>query len=121
MYPSINNKNALNNTSDSSELSLTETKEGYHLEMEISGYIKDDFNLYFNNNDLVLTTAKSEETISSTKTNGNITKHSYCYASAFFKKIIHLPFEVSKNDIIIDYKNHILSIDLLKSKKVAIR
>jgi len=132
MYPNINKNHHFNHASDtnlyeiynsnfsretnSSDVQLTESKNGYHLELEIAGYVKDDFNFYIDNNDLVLTTAKRKETNSTEKVDSNTTKHTYCYASALFKKTFHLPSDIVKNEIVVDYNNHILSIDLFKSK-----
>ncbi|WP_372754980.1 Hsp20/alpha crystallin family protein [Mariniflexile sp.] len=131
MFPRINNNRIANSTaklnksrnynyrndSNSSDVRLTETEDGYHLELDIVGYVKDDFNYYVTkNNALVLTTDRSSVPDANKKTEGSTTKHKYCYASAFFKKIFRLPYNVSKNNIIVDYKNHILSIDLFKLK-----
>lgn len=98
-----------------SGVQMTETQDGYHFELKIVGYIKDDFNFYINNNDLVLTTAKRSEPSSNSLMDNKGSKHSYCYASAFFKKTFHLPNDIVKDEIFVDYNNHILSIDLLKS------
>ncbi|MBP0902414.1 Hsp20/alpha crystallin family protein [Mariniflexile gromovii] len=131
MYPHINKNQHFTSASESnkygiynsnlrkdthlSDVRLTESKEGYHLELEIRGYIKDDFNFYFNNdNDLVLTTGKIKENNQLKSSDSSSTKHNYCYASAFFKKVFRLPFDVVKNKIAFDYKDHILSIDLFK-------
>jgi HSP20 family molecular chaperone IbpA len=98
-----------------SGVQMTEKQDGYHFELKIVGYIKDDFNCYINNNDLVLTTAKRSESSSNSLIDNKGSKHSYCYASAFFKKTFHLPHDIAKDEIFVDYNNHILSIDLLKS------
>ena len=128
MYPHSNSTKHFNSVSEfdkhensifsretnTSGVHITESKEGYHLELKLPGYVKDDFNFFITaNNDLVLTTERSKATDATRKV-GNIIKHSYCYASAFFRKTFHLPNDVVKNEIFIDYKNHILSIDLLK-------
>ncbi|CAH8285924.1 HSP20 family molecular chaperone IbpA [Mariniflexile fucanivorans] len=135
MYPHIDKTQRFNSSSSAnrygmynsnfrkdtnpSDIRLTESKEGYHLEFEISGYVKDDFNFYLTpNNDLVVTTAKSKKTDSTEKVGNNVFKHTYCYASALFKKTFRLPSDIVKNEIFVDYKNHILSIDLLKLKTV---
>ena len=99
----------------SSGFHINETKSGYHFELSINGYIKDDFAVYINENKLVITTKSDEKTLNQTS-NNNEAKHSYCYASAFFKKIIQLPKDILKDDICIDYQNHILSFDLLKTE-----
>lgn len=102
------------NEPHSSEVHFTETEDGYHLEVEIVGYVKDDFNFYINNNDLVLTTAKRRKNNSTIKIDSNTKKHTYCYPSALFRRAFHLPSDIVKNEIFVDYSNHILSIDLLK-------
>ena len=99
----------------SSGFHINETKSGYHFELRINGYIKDDFAVYINENKLVITTKSDEKNLNLTS-NNNESKHSYFYASAFFKKIIQLPKDILKDDICIDYENHILSFDLLKTE-----
>lgn len=112
--PGINDT-LLRREPSSADIRLTESEDRYHLELEIVGYIKEDFNFYITpNNDLVLTTAKSMKTTSSEKAESNIIKHSYCYASAFLKRTFRLPKNIVRNQIFVDYKNHILSIELLK-------
>lgn len=133
MYPNRNsnsnslqtsNKYGINNSNVSrenevSKVVLTESTEGYHLELEIVGYIKDDFNFYLTINDeLVLTTEKSKPIDVQEVRDNSIIKHSYCYASALLRKTFRIPKDIVKNEIFIDYKNNILSIDLLKLKAI---
>ena len=99
----------------SSGFHINETKNGYHFELRINGYVKDDFAVYFNENKLIITTKSDEKKLNETP-NNTLQKHSYCYASDFFKKTIQLPKDILKDDICIDYQNHILSFDLLKSE-----
>lgn len=105
------------NTKSLSQIKMTETGSGYHYEIKIPGYIKEDFNFYKIKNDLVLTTEKREEIKTDKKGNDNGSRHSYCYASAYFKISFHLPNNVDCDEIFVDYNNEILSFDLLKSKK----
>lgn len=131
MYPSINKRKeigyASNSTSyamyksnrridtNTSEVQFTETKEGYHLEFEIFGYVKSDFNCYISNNDLVLTTGRTEAPSITNNDDRSDAQHRYCYPSAFFRKTFRLPKDIAKNKIFVDYNNHILSINLFKS------
>ena len=95
----------------------SEKIHGNHFEMKIAGYIKDDFNHYIINNKLVVTTERigNPNQITGTK----VSKHAYCYPSALFKKTFHLPDDIEKDRIIVDYKDQILSVDLLKSKTIS--
>ena len=105
---SISNRNA-------SDLKIKETDSSFHYELKIPGYIKEDFNFYINSNDhLVVTTEKrnKRETVKNVDSRNN--KHSYCYASAYFKRRLQLPKNVVRNEISVDYKDEILSFDLFK-------
>lgn len=111
----VDEVNSSNMNTNLETVQLTETEKEYHLELEISGYIKDDFNFFITvDNELVLTTARSNETSLTENKSNNVIKHSYCYPSAFLRKTFRLPKNIVKNEIFVDYKNHILSIDLLK-------
>ena len=131
MYPSINKskgvgltssvanydlyKSNKNKNTNTSEVQFTETNDGYYLELQIFGYIKEDFNCYIKNNDLVLTTGRLDVANISNTSETTIAKHKYCYPSAYFKKTFWLPENIAKHKIFVDYKNHILSINLFKS------
>lgn len=131
MYPFINKRKAFGyNTSAANydlyksnrskntntfEVQFTETNEGYYLEFQIFGYVKEDFNCYIKNNDLVLTTGRLDAASLDTIRETNTAKHTYCYPSAYFRKTFQLPKDIEKNKIFVDYKNHILSINLFKS------
>ena len=84
--------------------------------MKIPGYIKDDFNFYISRNDLVVTTEKRKGTPINQITN-MVSKHSYCYPSAYFKRTFQLPLDIVRDEIIVDYKDEILHFHLYKSKK----
>lgn len=104
------------NTEKSPKIKITETGSSYHYEMKIPGYIKEDFNFYKSKNDLVITTEKRKEIKTYEKGNDNDSRHSYCYASAYFKISFHLPNNVDCVEIFVDYNNEILSFDLRKTK-----
>ncbi len=110
LYRSNKSKNT-----NTSEVRFTETNEGYYLEFQIFGYVKEDFNCYIKNNDLVLTTGRHDEACLSKTSETTTAKHRYCYPSAYFRKTFPLPKGIEKNKIFVDYKNHILSINLFKS------
>jgi HSP20 family molecular chaperone IbpA len=95
---------------------ITEADSSYHFELKIPGYVKSDFNFYISKNDLVVTTEKRVVTETNEIEGNKVLKHSYCYASAYFKRRFHLPDNIERNKIFVDYKNEILSFDLLKSK-----
>ncbi len=96
--------------SDKKELKTHETDLGYHYELKIPGYVKEDFRFFISRNDLVITTEKEKKTI---ETDG--TKRSYCYPSALFKMNIPLPKKAIKKEIHVDYIDEVLSFDLLKA------
>lgn len=95
-----------------SDVKITETESSFHYELKIPGYIKEDFNFYINNKDLVVTTEKKE--IKKAYSEGKKECHSYCYPSALFKRKIELPKKIVKDRIFVDYKDEVLSFDLLK-------
>lgn len=87
-------------------LRIKETESTFHYELKIPGYVKEDFNFYVSQDYLVVTTGRS-------KMNGvgnKNSKHSYCYPSAYFKINIPLPSKYIKNEILVNYKNEILSL-----------
>ncbi|WP_338358073.1 Hsp20/alpha crystallin family protein [Yeosuana marina] len=100
---------------NASRVEITETDSSYHFELKMPGYVKSDFNFYIIKNDLIVTTEKSEVSETNEIDDNKISKHSYCYASAYFKRRFHLPDNIARDKIFMDYKNEILSFDLLKS------
>ncbi|MEW4925736.1 Hsp20/alpha crystallin family protein [Algibacter sp. 2305UL17-15] len=103
-----------------SDVKVTETKSSFHFELKLPGYIKEDFNFYVCSDDLVVTTERSNIKEMCTKESGaneNDThqRHSYCYPSAYFKRRFPLPENIVRDKISVDYKNGILSFELLKS------
>tara|TARA_R110002049_G_scaffold248695_8_gene423181 strand:+ start:206 stop:619 length:414 start_codon:yes stop_codon:yes gene_type:complete len=106
---------SLDGRTDLSDIKITETESRYRFELKLPGYIKDDFNFYFSEHGLVVTTEKSKNNEVQEKDGVKNTKHSYCYPSAYFKKNIQIPKDIVKEKILIDYKDEILSFDLLKS------
>ena len=110
------NSEAINHDLDT--ITFTETEFSYHYEFEIPGYIKEDFYFYINSSDdLVVTTEKSKTKAVTQTSAGKITKHSYCYASAYFKRKFQLPRNVVRDEISVDYKDEILSFDLFKKNQ----
>ncbi|GAB1855948.1 hypothetical protein MHTCC0001_07830 [Flavobacteriaceae bacterium MHTCC 0001] len=89
-----------------------ETELGFHYEMKIPGYIKEDFRFYICGNNLVITTDKDSVTSVDGRAN---TRHNYCYPSALFKVEIPLPSLLIKNKITVEYRNEILYFSLYKS------
>lgn len=101
---------------NASGVEITETDSSYHFELKIPGYVKSDFNFYISQNDLVVTTEKRLVPETNEIEANKVSKHSYCYASAYFKRRFHLPDNIARDKIFVDYKNEILSFELLKSK-----
>lgn len=98
-----------------SDVKVTETKSSFRFELKTPGYIKEDFNFYLGNDDLVVTTERSNIKEVCNKENDTNKRHSYCYPSAYFKKRFPLPENIVRDKISVDYKNGILSFELHKS------
>ncbi|WP_406683481.1 Hsp20/alpha crystallin family protein [Seonamhaeicola sp. MEBiC1930] len=107
-------KKELYNETNKNNLKILETESGYHYELKIPGYIKEDFRFYISRNQLVITTEKIKTFIKSLGNKVSKNKHSYCYPSAYFKMKIPLPKKLIKKEIFVNYKNEVLSFDLLK-------
>lgn len=90
----------------SNTVQIKETESGFHYELKIPGYIKEDFRFYVSDNDLVVTTEKRSVEKG---------KHSYCYPSALFKRRFPLPYSVKRDEIKVDYIDEVLHFDLYKS------
>ena len=109
----FSNRN-LDKSTNPSDTKITETDSSFHFELKIPGYIKEDFNFYLNNDGLVVTTERSKNMEALENDRIKTKRHSYCYASAFFKRTFQVPVNVLKDEILVDYKDEILSFDLLK-------
>ncbi|XMO86446.1 Hsp20/alpha crystallin family protein [Algibacter sp. AS12] len=108
-------KRYFSKTNENPDLKVLETDSSFHYELEIPGYVKEDFNFYVSRDNLVVTTDKSNLNQDSNE-NAEGKKHSYCYPSAYFKMRIPLPRKLLKKEILVNYKNKILSFDLFKLK-----
>ncbi|WP_445955652.1 Hsp20 family protein [Yeosuana sp.] len=97
-----------------SDVKITETEIGFHYELKKPGYIKADFNFYIDKDDLIVTTEKIQNKKNYNKSEHKHTGHSYCYPSAYFKRRFQLPRNIVKDKILVDYKDQVLSFDLLK-------
>ena len=109
---SDNLKSATNKPSEE----ITETDFSYHYELKIPGYIQDDFNFYIRDNDLVLTTGKIKKVEANENEDTKFKKHPYFYPSAYSKRHFRLPNNIIRDEILVDYKDEILSFDLIKLK-----
>ncbi|SFD04652.1 Hsp20/alpha crystallin family protein [Algibacter pectinivorans] len=106
-------KRYFSKTNENPNLKVLETDSSFHYELEIPGYVKEDFNFYISRDNLVVTTDKSN--LKQTNAGDEPKKkHAYCYPSAYFKMRIPLPRKLLKKEILVNYKNKILSFDLLK-------
>ncbi|RED44915.1 Hsp20/alpha crystallin family protein [Seonamhaeicola aphaedonensis] len=105
------NKIGLYSKSLKNEIKVEESDSGFHYELKIPGYIKEDFNFYISGNHLVLTTDKSKCMLPDEV---NRSKHSYCYPSAYFKRIIPLPNKPIEKRITVNYENETLYFILYK-------
>jgi HSP20 family molecular chaperone IbpA len=113
-YDDYSNRSLSTQRLNTSDVKITETKSSFHFKLKIPGYIKEDFNFYISNDDLVVTTEKRK--IKETYNMGNDAKHrhSYCYPSAFFKRKFPLPEHIARDEIFVDYKDEVLSFELQK-------
>ena len=99
---------------DESDLRIHETESSFHFRLKLPGYVKEDFNFYVNGNDyLVVTTEK----INKKTTLKNTHRHSYCYASAYFKRKFPMPKNVVRDKISVDYEDETLTFELFKPNK----
>ncbi|SFZ94476.1 Hsp20/alpha crystallin family protein [Flaviramulus basaltis] len=111
----------IDKTRDESDVKIKETESSFHYELKLPGYVKEDFNFYINKNDnLVVTTEKINKKVALEDEVTN-TKHSYCYASAYFKRNFKLPKNVVRDEISVDYKDEILSFDLFKTNNKVLK
>ncbi|TYA78495.1 Hsp20/alpha crystallin family protein [Seonamhaeicola marinus] len=94
---------------DKKELKINETELGYHYEMVVPGYLKEDFRFYISSSNLVVTTQKE-------KSKDGKEKRSYCYPSALFRVEIPLPEKPIENKITVEYRNKILNFSLYKKE-----
>ncbi len=108
-------KFSLQNKLSKNNLKVQETRTGYHYELKIPGYIREDFNFYVEGNDLVITTDKSKTSMAENSSD-NRKRHHYCYPSAYFKMRIPLPSHIVSNKISVNYVDEVLSFDLFKLK-----
>jgi HSP20 family molecular chaperone IbpA len=99
---------------NTTDFELRETNSSFHFELKLPGYIKEDFSFYISNGDLVVTTRKSKIKEAYNMASDKNTRHSYCYPSAYFKRRFQLPKNIVRDTILVDYKDGILSFDLLK-------
>ena len=103
-----------NKSFHAAEINVQETRTGYHIELYIPGYVKDDFNFYKCSSGLLITTERTNENNRNPTGNKNVFRHSYCYASAYFRKEVPLPENIGIEEFSYEYEDGILSIDLFK-------
>jgi len=101
------------NKPSKNNIKVQETRTGFHYELKIPGYVREDFNFYVSGKDLVVTTEKSKTTISENRDGGK-RNHNYCYPSAYFKIKIPLPSNIVSNKITVKYEEEVLSFNLFK-------
>lgn len=110
-YDNNSFNNDLSKDTKNQHVKVTEKDDSYHFELEKHGYIKEDFTFYISKDSLIVTTEKKQGELN------NKSSHSYCYPSAYFKRRFNLPKNIFRDKILVDYKNGILSFDLLKLDK----
>jgi len=93
-------------------INIRENDEDFEFEVAAPGKNKDQFNIEVVNNNLVVSSVKSEEDILE---KDNYTKMEYNYNS--FKRVFSLPQNVDKTNVKAKYENGILKITIAKQEE----
>ncbi len=91
---------------------INETKDGYHIEMEMPGIGKDDFKVELHNDVLTIHGEKKEEKESKEE-------NSYCSERVYgsFSRSFRLPGQIKAEDIKAEYKDGILKLLVPKAEE----
>jgi HSP20 family molecular chaperone IbpA len=109
-YKERSRQTIANSKKEKDEIKFKETELGYHYELKIPGYIKEDFRFYISKNQLVITTEKEKNVEAVVDKE----KHSYCYPSVLFKMTVPLPKKPIEKKITVEYRNEVLYFSLYK-------
>ena len=97
---------------------IYEDKEGFYLDVELPGYVKEDVDLKIENHNLTIQTSDSfNKNLADTKSDREyLVKETYQKQS--FKRTFSLPKDVDEEKIEATYTNGVLGIKIPKSQKV---
>jgi len=99
----------------SPRVDIKEEKEAYTLEMELPGRSSDDVNIELNHNNLTISSKKeNEKDNKSEKKNQKFILRERAYSD--FERSFKLPEDVDKESINANFKNGVLTINLLKKE-----
>ena len=91
---------------------MTETENGYHIELAAPGFKKDDFKIEVDNGVISVSSEKKEE--KEEKEGEKVTRKEFSYAS--FKRSFQMPENVKEDNISAEYKDGLLKLDLQKAQ-----
>ncbi len=95
-------------------VNIIENEDGYVIEVAAPGLAKDDFSIEIDDQHLVIEGIQKESEKEEGKS-GKVTRREFNYGS--FKRRFHLSDDIDKNEIVADYSNGILSIDVKKKEE----
>lgn len=95
-------------------VNIIENEDSYVIEVAAPGLAKDDFSVEIDDQHLVIEGLKKENKKESVES-GKTTRREFNYGS--FKRRFHLSDDIDKNEIIADYSNGILSINVKKKEE----
>jgi HSP20 family protein len=95
---------------------VSETENGYHLELVAAGFAKEDFNISTDKGLLTISAEVSEE-----KTDENIKYTRREFKKSSFKRSFQLPDTINVDGISANYENGILKISLPKDETVIVK
>lgn len=101
------------NNSTMPAVNIKETKDDFVVEVAAPGMNKDDFRIELDNNLLVISSEKEENTES--KEEGDFTRREFSYQS--FKRSFTLPKTIEEGKIKAKYENGVLNIHLPKKEE----
>jgi len=94
-------------------VNISETEQGYQLEIAAPGLTKEDFNVALDKDRLTISAEKSAKTENN---EGKLTRHEFNYSS--FTRSFMLPKTVDKEQIAARYENGILYLNVPKKAEI---
>ncbi|MBK5200424.1 MAG: Hsp20/alpha crystallin family protein [Spirochaetaceae bacterium] len=112
--------NSFNSTASARipRVDIYEDKEGFYLDVELPGYVKENVDLKIENHNLTIQTSDSfNKSVEEKKTDRDyLVKETYQKQS--FKRTFSLPKDVEEEHVVATYTNGVLGIKIPKSQKV---
>lgn len=97
---------------------IYENPEGFYLDVELPGYVKEDVDLKIENHNIIIQTSESFNKNIEDKNNDREYLVKETYQKQSFKRTFALPKDVDEEKIEASYLNGVLSIKIPKSQKV---